>query len=48
MSTDLKRLREITLEDGPSKRRALSHATPPIEDSEDDRQEDWMKVVEVS
>lgn len=52
MNVDLKRVRDAAVEDGPSpatKRRALSLSTPPIVDNqEDDRLEDWMKVVEVS
>jgi hypothetical protein len=45
MNIDLKRVRETTQEDGPSsaKRRAIDNSEP-----EDDKLEDWMKVVEVS
>ncbi len=53
MNADLKRVRgDSTLPDGPlpaAKRRALSLSSPPpLDNSEDDRIEDWMKVVEVS
>lgn len=53
MNVDFKRVREATFNDGPSpaaKRRALSLSSPPpVEDgTEEDRLEDWMKVVEVS
>ena len=52
MNMDLKRIRDTAVEDGPSpdaKRRAIHLATlPPSDISEDDRLEDWMKVVEVS
>ena len=52
MNVDLKRIREAAIGDAPSpaaKRRALSLSAPPvIENPEDDRLEDWMKVVEVS
>ena len=52
MNVDLKRVREAAIQDGPSpaaKRRALSLSSPPaVDNGEDDRLEDWMKVVEVS
>jgi hypothetical protein len=48
MNADLKRVREGGIEDGnqsPTKRRAMSLSTAGEED--DDKLEDWMKVVEV-
>lgn len=52
MSADLKRVRDGAV-DGlgspASKKRAMSLDTPPrSDDGEDDKIEDWMKVVEVS
>lgn len=51
MNADLKRIREAGIDDtaSPAKKRALSLSTPPLQDqSEDDKMEDWMRVVEVS
>lgn len=52
MSADLKRLRDGAVDDAgspASKKRAMSLGTPPQSDeAEEDKLEDWMKVVEVS
>ena len=51
MNADLKRVREAGVDEAmsPAKRRALSLSTPgPVDNSEEDKLEDWMKVVEVS
>ena len=51
MNADLKRVREGGLEDSssPAKRRAMTLSTPSagLTEQEDDKLEDWMKVVEV-
>lgn len=49
MSADLKRVRDVEDSGSPaSKKRAMSLDTPPPADNgDDDRLEDWMKVVEV-
>ncbi len=52
MNVDLKRVRDAAIEEGHwpvTKRRALSLSTPLAADNPDeDRLEDWMRVVEVS
>ena len=52
MNADLKRVRETSLEDGPSplKRRATgpSSPPPPAVNIEDAGMEEWQKVMEVS
>ena len=50
MNADLKRVREGALDDGPqlpgAKRRALSLSSPPVQETDDDKLEDWQRVVE--
>lgn len=52
MSADLKRVRDGALDEFGSpatKKRAMTLSTPPrSDDGEEDKLEDWMKVVEVS
>ena len=51
MSADLKRVRDGAVDEfgsPASKKRAMSVNTPPrSDDGEDEKLEDWMKVVEV-